>query len=440
MSVVSELDDHVRRKIVESSLTDFFHKYDPRHVSTVEAKCQEHSKNLEGYLAGLLKRYPRAPPDTFDVVLSTLRGLDNAITTQRVAKESQATMRSKHAQVQELLRDGAALLAVSTPSTKFHGDNTVRDDDSQSHHSGTSQSFYTGSFWGGGGETVIEDEDDQATSQGHQEDLTVLRQLIDDNRRLAREVAIAEQHVLQKRFEVAFIKHGVPRADAPREDRETAMTMTITDEDRTFQLPCTSGEMAFIQRGPLEAPWSLDESEHCTVSFQPSEGQRRFPILSSPKRDGSMGGTEPAKVIRTVLAMAMRVWARRSPHSVIERFSNGDATTHTSSILWWQWPTICEGHRGVVPESLLDESFAIGAGVGRIGGVVQSNHPKGQGTAALHDEVCRLLATTPNTGPSSVAEPNELQSSPSKDAFWRYFLQQHRALSHNIQSTGDALS
>lgn len=452
-----ELDDHVRKQIVMMCLTDFYRENDPRQLPLVESTFLENSKNITGLFESLLKRYPRVSRDHFDDVMATLRGLDNSSQQQRATKNAQSTMRSKHAQVQELLRDGAALLSEPTPVEFASGldpgrstqDTTDRDDDEQSRVSGMSASAYGFGNSRVFGSDAGSDDIGEATSAGHRDDLQMLKQLIEDNRALAEEVAVAEQQVLQKRFEVKYLKlvspvvqgsnsrqKNVPSALHPLQSDEIFLSsklMLVSDRDRQFEVPCTASEVAYIQQGPLEAPWSLDDGDHCHVQFQRLDNQSSK-AKRGPRDDLALADAEeaPSKVMRTVLAMAMRIWSRNRPHTVIERLPSGDTSTHTSTILWWQWPSPCEGQRGVAPESLLHTNI-LPDGVDRALLRVDQEINAPQAAARridplLHEEVCHLLAGTPSQHGSE--SPNKQDTT-----FWKYFVQQYGALSRMNSST-----
>jgi hypothetical protein len=453
MSMSVELDDHVRKQIVITCLTDFFREFDARQLPLVENTFIENSRDISSLLQSLLKRYPRAPRDRFDDVISTLRGLDNSSQTQRATKGAQSTMRSKHAQVQELLREGAALLAAPAPADYGDNGNSHRDDDTQSRQSGTSASYL------GASQSMYANSDDpmevEATSNGHRDDLQTLKQLIDDNRRLAQEVAAAEQQVLQKRFEMKYIKLVVAPSDrtssigsaaAPSHVSSTSLTndapsvaMIVVDGDRQFEVTCTDAEMTYMQQGPLDAPWSLDESDHCFVHFNSLEGSSNHLNAKKQSTVGIRGGlsgvehAEPSKVMRTVVAMAMRVWSRRHPHTVTERLASGEVTTHTSSILWWQWPSPCEGQRGVAPESLLHIHGlldGVDCALQRVDDEMRAASYAARRVTPLHDEVCHLLTGTPSDLGGHLTSVDS--SSPDRrDTFWQYFIHQYGALSRS---------
>jgi hypothetical protein len=463
-AVAVDLDDHVRKQIVIMSLMDFYREFDPRQIPMVESTFYENSKDITGLFDKLLRRYPRAARDRFDDVLSTLRGLDSSSQQQRETMTAQSTMRSKRAQVQELLSQGAALLAAPVPAEFAAGFDREShdDDDTQSRASGVSESAYGGygastqapSFIGRGSDTGSDLGD---ASGAHRDDLQMLKQLIEDNRKLADEVAIAEQQVLQKRFEVKYLKtvgttlsedSGGSQSEINKNsERSTAaMLMIIADRDRIFEIPCTHAEVTYIRQGPLDAPWSLDDSEHCQVQFQLLEGLSSRKKLGGALAGGAVGSREdnvtpdtsepPSKVMRTILAIAMRVWSRRRSHTVTERLATGDVLTHTSSILWWQWPTPCEGQRGVAPESLLNPgSFADGfdRALLRVDEEIRAPLAAERRVTPLHDEVCHLLTSTPSQrqrGGTLRDGGDDDDASPTRqETFWKYFVHQYGALS-----------
>ncbi|CUG84259.1 Hypothetical protein, putative, partial [Bodo saltans] len=244
MSVVAvELDDHVRKQIVIMSLMDFYREFDPRQIPMVESTFFEHSKDILGLFEKLLRRYPRVPRGHFDEVVSTLRGLDSSSQQQRDTMKAQSTMRSKRAQVQELLSQGAALLAAPVPAEFAAGfeRESRDDDDTQSRASGISESAYGGygasmmasSFVGRGSDAGSDTGVDGATGS-HRDELHMLKQLIEDNRKLADEVAIAEQQVLQKRFEVKYLKTVAAESSSssPRDSSSVDVNNSGSNEQR----------------------------------------------------------------------------------------------------------------------------------------------------------------------------------------------------------------
>lgn len=427
-----DLNQHLRRQFVVSKLTEFFRDVDPRKLWTVDSLYQQYAENPEALLDMLLEKYPRAPRDTFDELRVSL---DSLSATSETEYEQAATSKTaQQARVFELLRRGNELLetpipkAVRSASQPMDEDGSrFAEDDDRSRYSSyhRSTSFASASQAAG---------DDDESGEEYVEDMRTLRQLIADNRALSHQVAIAEQQVMQKRFEILFQKVVLPSV-ASRSNAATAssapLTLIIEDNSRVFQVTCSEAEMKYVTDGALSAPWSFDESQHCLVSFRRyktnrSRGLGGF-VSGQDTEPGSEFAEEPRQCIRSVMSMAMRVWSRFIPHTVTEALPTGDAVTHPSTVLWWQWPTTCHLQRGVTPRALVSHTaseFDVGLPVKKE--LATSERPSD--VSGLHSEVANLLLSTPSKWIRHDASDQAGGADQNSETYWVHFMQQYREL------------
>lgn len=288
------------REVIKLHVSAFYRLYCPKKLSSVDDILIQYAEDPRQLFEDLLRKYPLAPRDYFDDVLSTISGLDSEILSTNRERSDDGT---------ERLHLVSSILA--------RGDEILKRSD---HRPDSTD--------GNGGFSRSQNTDEL--------------ELIQSNAQLAKAVTLVELQVLQKRFEVLFLeKVLIPQ----EEQKPTSKTfrMIIDDSTRRLSVACNQNTRLFICEGPLRAALPIEDEDNCRVSFTEDDVE---PVLWS-------------RCAKVVLAAAMRVWSRGLEHAVqVQRAeSNLDTnrvdTVQRSSIVWWQWPSLCKSTEGMTPEPLV---------------------------------------------------------------------------------------
>lgn len=430
------MDEHVKRHIVVRRLQDFYRQYCPKKLPIVDSDYSKHHSSINDHFSDLLRRYPQCPRDFFKDVTSVLTGLQESAEDQ-AQRDAQVTdpasNRSHMSVVAELLQRGEELLQLSPPR-ELRAVTTAdsSDDDNDDVVSKRSGGYYSATDVSGSqfGDDPEMDNELAATSDRHLSELRALKDLVDENHRLSQEVALAEQQVLQKRFEISFFKLVIgPLHDSGADKVQEAaadILMTVEDGKRVFQIPCTPSQQQYVIQGPLAVPLTSNPSDYCKVSFTRIRRQTKqqrvddFGSRASAETDPmSIYFGTGFQVVSVVMAMAMRVWSRSLLHTITEvslKENSDEVHYHPSTTFWWQWPSPCEHGRGVAPEQLFSKQP-----------VALQSRPLASpmlATKSLHHNVVGLL----DKAPKVPANPDFVSVGASDQQFWTHFLDQYEQL------------
>ena len=456
------LPDVVQRQLATHKLTKFYKAFAPEKLANVPMLYDTYRTALPKLFAELLVRYPRCPRDFFDDVLpnlsiapaaeasytfnstalpsplqqprgasmfspdssynsSSLHATQRSVFGNDAGEMSRANHQESISSALALLQRGESLLEA-TPSVPMTRGSAAPDEQTSSLELGHNDDNEVGldddvaghqSFNQRGGDDSFKKKIDQEALD--------LRLLIQENRQLARDVATVEQQVLQRRFELMFLK--LVEVSTSDESPSSKVLMTIRDDqrsERVFVVECSAQHRYYMMESAIAAPHAPVKRDMCTLVF----------------RAGS--NVEQHTAQRNVVAMAMRVWSRKAPHTVSElplvEGSDTVVVFHPSTTLWWQWPELCTTLAGVTPQpmlhlltpqSMLSSTYLPALVAKRENDDAVAAQDRG---CPIHPQVANVFAEAPPPPSASLTNSD----APATTAFWSHFVLQWETLSQQI--------
>jgi hypothetical protein len=213
----------------------------------------------------------------------------------------------------------------------------------------------------------------QRQTEGYRRQLSELDTLVEENVKLAQQVADAELSVLHARFRV-LLEHCRSPKSGLSQDCGPGDRMVIAMDGRRFSVPISDALWRYLLEGPCRAPLPARTSGAVLC---------RVDVLGL-RRAANFAGAE---IDANIMAAAMREWARQVPHVVTEELADaphrraplghapgqrsemtygqsgasgsggaGGFRFHTSGSLWWSWPSPVQKHAGVQAQSLFADA------------------------------------------------------------------------------------
>lgn len=277
--------DAVRREIVETKLTDFYATHCPSKIHHVREIYEAYAEDLPQLFRTLLDKYPRAPRNTFEEVRQLIDAAPACPRTDMGGSSSTDDHlhdRMAPLTVAGLLDDGDQLLAASPPPPPMPTQAALN-------------------------------------AQLAEAAASELHSIVEENLRLAQQVADAELAVLHTRFRVLMAR--AVRAGAA--DQAPDATMCIADANRSFEVAVNSVLWRYMMEGVLACPGARSLTSECKVACA---------VHAPSTRD------QPLAADSNLVAAAMREWAAALPHTVSEVLHGHHRRFFSGSLLWWMWP------------------------------------------------------------------------------------------------------
>jgi hypothetical protein len=394
----------VKREVVETKLGQFYRQHCPAKALNIHEIYEAYENHLPDLFRQLLDKYPKAPPDTFDDVLAIIApkptptapstssptesaafgAIGNCGTSFSRGTSEAGCPRALSAAGSMVLgrsplpHDLAAARSQQGVGPTFephagsqHQPSALKSSASQSARRPKSENAtvnfdFTGAGGGRGAGTVaallaqgqallesspsVPDSRTAVASRqqalGYRRQLDSLDHLVEENLKLAQQVADAELAVLHARFRVML----EACLDSDRYSNKVAPgdRLVIECDGRRFNVPLSEAHFRYMLEGPCRAPLpaATSAAKLAKISVVGLAAAQAFGV---------------AQIDANILAAAMREWARHTPHTVTEESFNQasspasspysgarrgllsrgstDLRFHTSSTLWWAWPS-----------------------------------------------------------------------------------------------------
>jgi hypothetical protein len=472
----------VHRQLAIHKLARFYKTYAPEKVSNVPFVYETYKATMATLFKELLERYPRCPKDYFDDVRpnlalpaegddvslqrshfgdgsqmpSPLRGSNTPAVsmsssyaspfTQSLQVERRIDPDTSLAAAMALLARGESLLESTPAFDAVAAANKAAKKAAGAFANNSTSSAEAVPPAGQDKSDAVKsldyskfelEEDADGAADAVRREERDLRSIIVENRALIREVALAEQQVLQRRFEVMYLKLVELPASAAQQkkdkDDDRLHLLTICDEHRSqrvFNVQASTEQLQFFMESAVAAPHALSKDDMCVV-------------LVTKYTDCQTSSAERYVAQRNIVAMAMRVWSRKSPFTVTEvkggaqsQIVDGPSSVigfHSSTTLWWQWPELCTTLSSQPPEPMLKmlNSTSLTGSATYLPALVSKLESAGENAPRypVHPQVAKVFTDAP-------AVPSDPAAAAADGAetvtFWSHFLLQWETLAERI--------